>query len=443
MALTKLQSSSAGYRPELDDVERASRDEILALQTKRLAWSLQHAYGNVAHYKRAFDAHGVHPAGFRELSDLAKFPFTAKTELRDNYPFNMFAVPREQLVRVHASSGTTGKPIVVGYTKDDIATWSQVMARSIRAAGGRRGMIIHNAYGYGLFTGGLGVHYGAEELGCTVVPVSGGMTERQVQLINDFRPDIITVTPSYMLAILDEFKRQKLDPRESSLKLGIFGAEPWTNAMRAEIEDAFAMDATDIYGLSEVIGPGVAQECLETKDGLHIWEDHFYPEVIDPETGAVLPDGEIGELVFTSLSKVAFPVVRYRTRDLTRLLPGTARPGMRRMQKVTGRSDDMIILRGVNLFPTQIEEILLATSWCGGHFILELTREGRMDELTIFAEARPESWDGNGLIDDADRVSTHIKNTIGITAKVQVVAPDTLERSLGKAKRLRDKRPKD
>jgi len=443
MALTKLQSSSAGYRPELDDVERASRDEILALQTKRLAWSLQHAYGNVAHYKRAFDAHGVHPTDFRELSDLAKFPFTAKTELRDNYPFNMFAVPREQLVRVHASSGTTGKPIVVGYTKDDIATWSQVMARSIRAAGGRRGMIIHNAYGYGLFTGGLGVHYGAEELGCTVVPVSGGMTERQVQLINDFRPDIITVTPSYMLAILDEFKRQKLDPRESSLKLGIFGAEPWTNAMRAEIEDAFAMDATDIYGLSEVIGPGVAQECLETKDGLHIWEDHFYPEVIDPETGAVLPDGEIGELVFTSLSKVAFPVVRYRTRDLTRLLPGTARPGMRRMQKVTGRSDDMIILRGVNLFPTQIEEILLATSWCGGHFILELTREGRMDELTIFAEARPESWDGNGLIDDADRVSTHIKNTIGITAKVQVVAPDTLERSLGKAKRLRDKRPKD
>jgi len=443
MALTKQQSSSDHYRPEMDDVERASRDEIMALQTKRLAWSLKHAYDNVAHYRRAFDAHGVHPTDFRELADLARFPFTAKTDLRENYPFGMFAVPREQLVRVHASSGTTGKPIVVGYTRADIATWSQVMARSIRAAGGRSGMIIHNAYGYGLFTGGLGVHYGAEELGCTVVPISGGMTERQVQLINDFRPDIITVTPSYMLAILDEFKRQKLDPRQSSLKLGIFGAEPWTNAMRAEIEDAFDMDATDIYGLSEVIGPGVAQECLETKDGLHIWEDHFYPEVIDPDTGAVLPDGEIGELVFTSLTKEAFPVVRYRTRDLTRLLPGTARPSMRRMEKVTGRSDDMIILRGVNLFPTQIEEMLLATEWCGGHFILELTREGRMDELTIFAEARPESWDGSGLADHGDRISTHIKNTIGITAKVQVVAPDTLERSLGKAKRLRDKRPKD
>jgi phenylacetate-CoA ligase len=443
MALTKPKSRSDLYRPELDDVERASRDEIMALQTKRLAWSLKHAYDNVAHYKRAFDAQGVHPADFRELSDLAKFPFTSKTDLRDNYPFNMFAVPREQLVRIHASSGTTGKPIVVGYTKADIAIWSQVMARSIRAAGGRSGMIIHNAYGYGLFTGGLGVHYGAEELGCTVVPVSGGMTERQVQLINDFRPEIITVTPSYMLAILDEFKRQKLDPRQSSLKFGIFGAEPWTNAMRAEIEDAFDMDATDIYGLSEVIGPGVAQECLETKDGLHIWEDHFYPEVIDPDTGAVLPDGAIGELVFTSLTKEAFPVVRYRTRDLTRLLPGTARPGMRRMEKVTGRSDDMIILRGVNLFPTQIEEMLLATAWCGGHFILELSREGRMDELTIYAEARPESWDGSGLTDHAERISTHIKNTIGLTARVQVVAPDTLERSLGKAKRLRDKRPKD
>ena len=443
MALTKLQSRSDLYRPEMDNAERTSRDEIVALQTKRLAWSLKHAYDNVAHYRRAFDAHGVHPTDFRELTDLARFPFTSKTDLRENYPFGMFAVPREQLVRVHASSGTTGKPIVVGYTRADIATWSQVMARSIRAAGGRTGMIIHNAYGYGLFTGGLGVHYGAEELGCTVVPISGGMTERQVQLINDFRPDIITVTPSYMLAILDEFKRQKLDPRQSSLKLGIFGAEPWTNAMRAEIEDAFDMDATDIYGLSEVIGPGVAQECLETKDGLHIWEDHFYPEVIDPDTGAVLPDGAIGELVFTSLTKEAFPVVRYRTRDLTRLLPGTARPGMRRMEKVTGRSDDMIILRGVNLFPTQIEEVLLATEWCGGHFILELTRVGRMDELTIFAEARPESWDGSGLTDHADRIVAHIKNTIGITAKVQVVAPDTLERSLGKAKRLRDKRPKD
>jgi phenylacetate-CoA ligase len=442
MASIKPQSGSGGYIPQLDDTERASRDEIMALQTKRMAWSLAHAYDNVAHYKRAFDRAGVHPSDFRQLSDLARFPFTVKTDLRDNYPFGMFAVPREQLVRVHASSGTTGKPIVVGYTRADIATWSSVMARSIRAAGGRSGMIIHNAYGYGLFTGGLGVHYGAEQLGCTVVPISGGMTERQVQLINDFRPDIITVTPSYMLAILDEFKRQGLDSRKSSLKFGIFGAEPWTNAMRAEIEAAFDMDATDIYGLSEVIGPGVAQECLETKDGLHIWEDHFYPEVIDPETGVVLPDGELGELVFTSLTKEAFPVIRYRTRDLTRLLPGTARVGMRRMEKVTGRSDDMIILRGVNLFPTQIEEVLLATDWCGGHFNLELTREGRMDELTIHAEARPERWDGNGLVEHAERIILHIKNTIGITARVRVVAPDTLERSLGKAKRVYDRRPK-
>ncbi|GLH82449.1 phenylacetate-coenzyme A ligase [Bradyrhizobium sp. SSBR45G] len=440
--MTTLQSAGS-YVPEMDDTERASRDEIMALQTRRLAWSLKHAYDNVAHYRRAFDKAGVHPSDFRELADLAKFPFTVKTDLRDNYPFNMFAVPREQLVRVHASSGTTGKPIVVGYTRADIATWSTVMARSIRAAGGRSGMIIHNAYGYGLFTGGLGVHYGAEELGCTVVPISGGMTERQVQLINDFRPDIITVTPSYMLAILDEFKRQGLDPRQSSLKIGIFGAEPWTNAMRAEIEDAFAMDATDIYGLSEVIGPGVAQECLETKDGLHIWEDHFYPEIVDPDTGKVLPDGEIGELVFTSLTKEAFPVIRYRTRDLTRLLPGTARPGMRRMEKVTGRSDDMIILRGVNLFPSQIEEILLSTEWCGGHFMLELTREGRMDELTIYAESRPEHWDETGLGEHAERISIHIKNTIGVTAKVKAVPPDTLERSAGKAKRIKDKRPVD
>jgi phenylacetate-CoA ligase len=443
MASTNSQPKASTYHPEMDDIERASRDEIIALQTRRLGWSLSHAYDNVAHYKKAFDKAGVHPSDFKALADLSKFPFTVKTDLRDNYPFNMFAVPREKLVRLHASSGTTGKPIVVGYTKADIATWSTVMARSIRAAGGRTGMIIHNAYGYGLFTGGLGVHYGAEQLGCTVVPISGGMTERQVQIINDFRPDIITVTPSYMLAILDEFKRQGLDPRKSSLKIGIFGAEPWTNAMRAEIEQTFDMDATDIYGLSEVIGPGVAQECIESKDGLHIWEDHFYPEVIDPDTGAVLPDGEIGELVFTSLTKEAFPVIRYRTRDLTRLLPGTARPGMRRMEKVTGRSDDMIILRGVNLFPTQIEEILLATDWCGGHFILELTRDGRMDQLTIHAEARPECWDGLGLTDHADRISQHIKNTIGITAPVRVVAPDTLERSLGKAKRVHDKRPRD
>jgi phenylacetate-CoA ligase len=442
MASTSLKSKGSGYSPELDDAERASRDEIMALQKKRLAWSLKHAYDNVGHYKKVFDAAGVHPSDFKEFSDLAKFPFTVKTDLRDNYPFNMFAVPREKLARVHASSGTTGKPIVVGYTKADIDVWSQVMARSIRAAGGRSGMIIHNAYGYGLFTGGLGVHYGAEQLGCTVVPISGGMTERQVQLINDFRPDIITVTPSYMLAILDEFKRRGLDPRKSSLKFGIFGAEPWTNAMRAEIEGAFDMDATDIYGLSEVIGPGVAQECVETKDGLHVWEDHFYPEIIDPDTGEVMPDGEMGELVFTSLTKEAFPVIRYRTRDLTRLLPGTARPGMRRMEKVTGRSDDMIILRGVNVFPTQIEEALLATHWCGGHFLIELTREGRMDEIAIHAEARPEHWDGEGLTEHAEKVVAFIKNTIGISAAVRIVAPDTLERSLGKAKRVYDKRPK-
>jgi phenylacetate-CoA ligase len=412
MASTNLQSGRSGYSAEMDEAERASRDEIIALQTKRLAWTLAHAYDNVAHYKNAFDKAGVHPKDFRQLSDLSHFPFTVKTDLRDNYPFNMFAVPREKLVRVHASSGTTGKPIVVGYTRADIEMWSDVMARSIRAAGGRTGMIMHNAYGYGLFTGGLGAHYGAERLGCTVVPVSGGMTERQVQ-------------------------------RQSSLKFGIFGAEPWTNAMRAEIEQTFDMDATDIYGLSEVIGPGVAQECVETKDGLHVWEDHFYPEVIDPETGAVLPDGEKGELVFTSLTKEAFPIIRYRTPDLTRLLPGTARRGMRRMEKVTGRSDDMIILRGVNVFPTQIEEVLLATDWCGGHFIIELTREGRMDEMTVLAEARPESWDGRGLVEHTERVTAYIKNTIGISARIRAVAPETLERSLGKAKRVFDKRPKD
>src|SRR5213595_291473 len=357
MAMARLKSSGSGYSAELDEAERASRDEIVALQTKRLAWSLKHAYDNVAHYRKAFDAAGVHPSDFRQLTDLAKFPFTVKTDLRDNYPFNMFAVPREKLVRVHASSGTTGKPIVVGYTRADIDIWSDVMARSLRAAGGRSGMIIHNAYGYGLFTGGLGVHYGAERLGCTVVPISGGMTERQVQLINDFKPDIITVTPSYMLAILDEFRRQGLDPRDCSLKIGIFGAEPWTNAMRREIEQGFAIDAVDIYGLSEVMGPGVANECVETKDGPVIWEDHFYPEVVHPETGEPVADGQLGELVFTSLTKEALPIVRYRTRDLTRLLPGTAR-SMRRMQKITGRSDDMMIVRGVNVFPTQIEELI-------------------------------------------------------------------------------------
>src|SRR5882757_560274 len=373
MAVTRIQSRTTGYLPELGQAERASRDEIMALQTKRLAWSLQHAYDNVAHYRKAFDSAGVHPYDFRQLSDLAKFPFTVKTDLRDNYPFNMFAVPREKLVRVHASSGTTGKPIVVGYTRGDIDIWADVMARSIRAAGGRTGMLMHNAYGYGLFTGGLGAHYGAEKLGCTVVPISGGMTERQVQLVNDFKPDIITVTPSYMLAILDEFRKQRLDPRKSSLKFGIFGAEPWTNAMRAEIEHAFDMEATDIYGLSEVIGPGVAQECVETKDGLHIWEDHFYPEVIDPETGKVLPEGEKGELVFTSLTKEALPNVRYRTRDLTRLLPPTAR-AMRRMEKITGRSDDMLIIRGVNVFPTQVEELILKQAALAPHYQLEIAR---------------------------------------------------------------------
>src|SRR6187399_338010 len=401
---------------DLEPIETASASHLAALQLERLRWSLAHAYEHVPHYRRKFDAARVHPRDLKDLADLARFPFTTKADLRDNYPFGMFAVPREQIVRIHASSGTTGKPTVVGYTAKDIDTWSTVMARSIRAAGGRPGDLLHVAYGYGLFTGGLGAHYGAERLGCTVVPISGGMTERQVMLIRDFEPEVIMVTPSYMLAILDEMERQGLDPAASSLKVGIFGAEPWTDDMRREIEERAGMHAVDIYGLSEVIGPGVSQECVETKDGLHIWEDHFYPEVVHPTTGEVLPDGELGELVFTSLTKEAMPVVRYRTRDLTRLLHGTARP-MRRMEKVTGRSDDMIILRGVNVFPTQIEEVLLATDWCGGHFIIELTREGRMDEMTVLAEARPESWDGNGLYVHAEKVSVFIKNTIGITAR--------------------------
>jgi phenylacetate-CoA ligase len=426
----------------LDAAERASRDEIMALQRERLAWSLRHAYDNVPHYHQAFDAAGVHPADFRDLPDLAKFPFTTKQDLRDTYPFGLFAVPRERIARIHGSSGTTGKPIVVGYTQADLDMWAMLMARSIRVAGGRPGMMVHVAYGYGLFTGGLGAHYGAERLGCTVVPMSGGMTERQVQLITDFKPDVIMVTPSYALAILDGFQARGLDPRDSSLRFGIFGAEPWTNAMRQEIEQAFALDATDIYGLSEVIGPGVAQECVETKDGLHVWEDHFLPEVIDPITGAVLPDGEIGELVFTSLTKEAFPVIRYRTRDLTRLLPGSARPGMRRMEKVTGRSDDMIILRGVNVFPTQIEEALLACDWCGGHFVIELSRPGRLDEMTVLAEARPEHWDGAGLTVAAERLTLRIKDTIGVSARVLIQPPGTIERSAGKARRVIDKRPK-
>jgi phenylacetate-CoA ligase len=425
----------------LDPAERMSRDELAALQRDRLRATLLRAYENVPHYRTAFDAAGVHPTDLRHLSDLAKFPFLVKADLRDKYPFGLFAVPREKLLRLHASSGTTGKPIVVGYTRADLDVWAEVMARSLRLAGARSGDLIHNAYGYGLFTGGLGIHQGAEKLGLTVVPVSGGMTERQVQLITDFRPDLITVTPSYMLAILDEFRRQNIDPRASSLRVGIFGAEPWTNAMRAEIEDAFGMDAVDIYGLSEVIGPGVSQESAETKDGLHIWEDHFFPEIINPETGEVLPDGELGELVFTSLTKEAFPVIRYRTRDLTRLLPGTARPAMRRMEKVTGRSDDMIILRGVNVFPTQIEEALLACGWCSGHFLIELTREGRMDEMTILAEARHNSWDAAALDYHAEKLASQIKGTIGITARVAIKPPRTLERSMGKAKRVVDKRP--
>ncbi|MFG1351004.1 phenylacetate--CoA ligase PaaK [Xanthobacter autotrophicus ATCC 700552] len=431
------------FEAGLDAAERASRDEIQSLQRERLAWSLRHAYENVPFYRRKFDEAGVHPSDLRDLSDLAKFPFTVKTDLRDNYPFGLFAVPREKLLRVHGSSGTTGKPIVVGYTRADIDMWADVMARSIRAAGVRPGMMVHVAYGYGLFTGGLGAHYGVERLGCTVVPMSGGMTERQVQLIHDFKPDAIMVTPSYMLALLDGFAKAGLDPRASSLKYGIFGAEPWTNAMREEIERDFAIDATDIYGLSEVIGPGVAQECVETKDGLHIWEDHFLPEVIDPITGEVLPDGEKGELVFTSLSKEAFPIIRYRTRDLTRLLPGTARPGMRRMEKVTGRSDDMIILRGVNVFPTQIEEILLSIETCSGHYQLELTREGRMDEMTVHAEIREEVHGGIDIEACAARILARIKDTVGITTRIALHEPGGIERTAtGKAKRIIDRRPK-
>ncbi|MBV8521286.1 MAG: phenylacetate--CoA ligase [Acetobacteraceae bacterium] len=425
---------------EVDFLQHATRDEIIALQRERLAWSLSYAYQNVAHYRAAFDALGVHPSDFHDLPDLAKFPFTTKQDLRDNYPFGFFAVPQDQIARIHASSGTTGKPTVVGYTRSDLDIWADVMARSIHAAGGRPGMRVHVAYGYGLFTGGLGAHYGAERLGCSVIPVSGGMTERQVQLITDFRPEIIMVTPSYMLAILDEFVRQGLDPRGASLQIGIFGAEPWTEAMRAEVEQAFNIQALDVYGLSEVIGPGVAQECIETKDGLHIWEDHFFPEVIDPITGATLPDGSKGELVFTSLTKRGMPVIRYRTRDLTRLLPGTARPGFRRMGRITGRTDDMIILRGINIFPTQIEELLLASGWSAGHFQIELTREGRMDQMTIHAEARPGAWDGAGLIQPAQVLTERIKNTMGISARVIAEPPNTLARSTGKAQRVIDRR---
>jgi phenylacetate-CoA ligase len=441
-ATTAASSKRAGLAPDraaLDPIETASRDEIAALQLGRLRWSLRHAYDNVPHYRAKFDAAGVHPDDLRQLEDLARFPFTTKADLRDTYPFGMFAVPREKVVRLHASSGTTGKPTVVGYTARDINTWAEVVARSIRAAGGRPGMVVHVAYGYGLFTGGLGAHYGAERLGCTVVPVSGGMTERQVMLIEDFRPDIIMVTPSYMLAILDEFRRQGRDPRASSLRVGIFGAEPWTNAMRAEIEDAFDIHAVDIYGLSEVIGPGVANECVETKDGLHVWEDHFYPEIIDPETGRVLPDGERGELVFTTLTKEALPVIRYRTRDLTRLLPGTAR-SMRRIEKITGRSDDMIILRGVNLFPSQVEEQILRVSGLAPHYQILLTREGRLDAMTVRVEAAPGLADPAARAARAGDLAHHIKSVIGVSVGVEVVDPGAIERSTGKARRVVDLR---
>jgi phenylacetate-CoA ligase len=383
----------------------------------------------------------VQPDDLKSLADLAKFPFTTKADLRANYPFGLFAVPREQVVRVHASSGTTGKPTVVGYTKADIETWAEVVARSIRASGGRPGMKLHNAYGYGLFTGGLGLHYGAERLGLTTIPISGGMTERQVQLIVDFEPDIIAVTPSYMLAILDEFRRLGSDPRKTSLKVGIFGAEPWTTAMRAEIEQAFDMHAVDIYGLSEVIGPGVANECVETKDGLHIWEDHFYPEIVDPVTGAVLPDGETGELVFTTLTKEAMPVIRYRTRDLTRLLPGTART-MRRMEKITGRSDDMLIVRGVNLFPTQVEEQILKVKGLSPHYQIVLTRAGRLDEVEVLVEAAPTGSGEEARKTSAAELGHHVKGLIGITARITVADPGSIERSQGKARRVIDKRPK-
>src|SRR3954452_25443591 len=423
----------------LEPIETASRDELEALQLERLQWTLRHAYEHVPHYRAAFDAAGVHPDDCRELADLAKFPTTSKADLRENYQFGMFAVPREQVRRVHASSGTTGRPTVVGYTERDLDTWAPGMARSIRAAGGRAGDVLHNAYGYGLFTGGLGAHYGAEGLGCTVVPVSGGMTPRQVQLITDFEPRIVMVTPSYMLTVIDEFEARGLDPRASSLQIGIFGAEPWTEQMRQEMEERLDIDAVDIYGLSEVMGPGVAQECVETKDGLHVWEDHFYPEVIDPITGEVLPEGEEGELVFTSLTKQAMPVVRYRTRDLTRLLPGTARPAMRRMEKITGRTDDMIILRGVNLFPTQIEEVVLRTAGLSPHFQLVLTTEGRMDHLTVQVEARPDC-PVERRDPAAAEVARAVKDTVGTSVDVVVVDPETLPRSVGKLKRLIDQR---
>ena len=426
---------------ELEPIERASRDEIAALQLERLRDTLARVYANVPHYRRAFDERGVHPDDLRTLADLAKFPFTTKAVLRENYPFGMFAVPREEVVRVHASSGTTGKPTVVGYTQQDVDQWASLVARSLRAAGVRRGDMVHVAYGYGLFTGGLGAHYGAERLGCTVVPMSGGQTEKQVQLIRDFRPDAIMVTPSYMQVIIEEFRRQGLDPRGMSVKVGIFGAEPWTEAMRRDISQAAGIDAVDIYGLSEVMGPGVASECVETQDGPVIWEDHFYPEIIDPDTGEVLPDGEEGELVFTTLTKQAFPVVRYRTRDLTRLLPPTAR-SMRRIGKIVGRSDDMLIIRGVNLFPTQIEEIVLAHGALGGQYQLVVTREGPLDSIEVRCELLP-AHAGADPHAVGRELQARIKTLTGVSTAVAVGAPDSVERTLvGKARRVVDLRNK-
>ncbi|PWC45913.1 phenylacetate--CoA ligase PaaK [Azospirillum sp. TSO22-1] len=427
-------------RHELDHYETASRDEIAAMQLSRLKWSIQHTYANVPHYRAKCQKAGVHPGDLKEMKDLALFPFTVKDDLRQTYPYGMFAVPLTEVVRIHASSGTTGRPTVVGYTQNDIDMWAGLVARSIRAAGGRRGDKVHIAYGYGLFTGGLGAHYGAERLGCTVIPMSGGQTEKQVQLIRDFQPDIIMVTPSYMLNIAEEMERQGLRPWETALRIGIFGAEPWTNAMRGEIERRFGIDAVDIYGLSEIMGPGVANECVETKDGPVIWEDHFYPEIIDPATGAVLPDGEYGELVFTTLTKEGLPMIRYRTRDLTRLLPPTAR-SMRRMDKITGRSDDMLIIRGVNVFPTQIEEIICKDPTLAPHYELVVTRDGYMDELAVRVETAP-AGHGRTRAEQAKDLRHHIKSFIGISTAVEVVEPGTIERSQGKAKRVRDLRPK-
>jgi len=425
---------------DLEPIERASRDELQALQLQRLQWTLRHAYDHVPHYRQAFDARGVHPDDCRTLADLAKFPFTAKSDLRDHYPFGLFAVQRDQVVRVHASSGTTGKPTVVGYTQGDIDRWADLVARSIRAAGGRRGDMVHVAYGYGLFTGGLGAHYGAERLGCTVVPMSGGQTEKQVQLIEDFRPDIIMVTPSYMQVIIEEFRRQGKDPSAMSIQVGIFGAEPWTQEMRRDIERAAGIDAVDIYGLSEVMGPGVASECVETKDGPVIWEDHFYPEIIDPVTGEVLPDGSEGELVFTTLTKEALPVIRYRTRDLTRLLPPTAR-SMRRMGKIVGRSDDMLIIRGVNMFPTQVEELVLQQGQLSGHYQIVVTREGLLDEVLVRCELQPAHL-GTDRAALARELQHRIKTLIGVSTRIDVLDPNGIERSQGKARRVIDQRPK-